>query len=288
MTDNAIAVGTPVFSRTAALKQLLNSVPEYVSTVYIADNGPDDPDRAQLYQQSWPFEVHVCEMEYDVGIGKCRREIADTVEEPYLFVCDSDMEITRADDLRTLRSILTRHDDLGAVAGWLKEGNSVRTGARNLRHDGDTVFKNVAETPEMEGEIPFARFDFIPQAALYRTAIFDTYTYDPKIWNSEHIDFMYGHRKRNEWDFASTPAVLVQHHRDIDPEYRESKRGKNHIDFDVMAEKWGFNEVHPGPRSDWMTTTDQHVFEDLFNIYRRLVPPKLWIPTRKVFRRVVK
>lgn len=285
MTAN-IALGTPVFSRTGALRTLLKSVPEYVTTVYIADNGRNG-ERQDLYAESWPFDLNILQLQYDCGIGPCRKAIADAVTEPYLFMCDNDMEIIREMDLLRLQEVLENNPDLGGIATWLKEGDTIRTGARNLYEHNGTIIKNIRTTPIMEGKIlPFARFEFIPQCALYRSEIFNTYTYDPNIFNSEHIDFFYGQKEADEWDFASTPAVLIRHHRNIDPVYRQSKRGKNHVDFDKMEQKWGFDYALPGPRSDWVTTTEQSLPNDCFDLFRQLTPPSVWIPTRKLLKKL--
>lgn len=278
-TPGAIAVGTPMFSRETALRTLLGSLPEYVQTVYVADNG--EADDRDVYHEQWPFELSVEHLPYDCGIGPCRANIADRVTEPYLFVCDSDMEVTRMDDLQLLRQVLENNPDLGAIAGWLKEGDTIRTGASHLHERDGTVVKNVRETPEIEGGIlPFARFDFIPQAALYRTAIFDSYSYDDEIYNSEHIDFFLGQKAADEWDFASTPGVVVQHHRNIDPEYRNSQRGKNRVDFETIDGKWGYSRSLPGPRSDWITNRDMTMKEEAFNVFRKATPPAIWMPIR--------
>jgi hypothetical protein len=47
-----IAVGLPVYSRTDALRQFLDSVPAYVTTAYIADNAPDASKAKQLARRN--------------------------------------------------------------------------------------------------------------------------------------------------------------------------------------------------------------------------------------------
>lgn len=285
VATNSIAVGVPMFSRTEALTNFLESLPPYVARVYVADNG-EASDR-DLYARQWPFELEVINMEYNCGIGPCRAAIAEAVQEPYLFVADNDMELIRPDDLRVLQRILEENPDVGAVSGWLKEGNTIRTGARNLHENGDTLIKNVRDSPEIEtNPVPFARFDFIPQAALYRTAIFDSYQYDPEIFNSEHIDFFIGQMDADEWDFASTPVVLIEHNREIDEEYRESKRGSNRVDYDLMEDKWGYTTAVPGPWSDWSSNREPPMKEQAFNVFRKATPPNVWVPVRKALIRM--
>ena len=285
-SGDGIAVGVPMFRREQALSLLLESVPEYVETVYIADNGRDS-DRS-IYGEEWRFDLDVLDLEFDVGIGACRAAIVDACTEPYLWMGDNDMEFVRPNDLRLMQQTLERYDDLGAIAGWLIEGDTVRAGARNLVEHGSTAIKSVDETPELERSVlPFARFDFIPQAALFRTAVFDTYEYDPDVGSTEHFDFFYAHKQAGEWDFASTPAVMVRHNRDIDRDYRESRRGSDHADMAVTAEKWGIDEVVPGSYADWGKVRDRPPAEEAFEVFRRATPTSVWLPTRRVLKRVV-
>jgi glycosyltransferase involved in cell wall biosynthesis len=279
-----IAIGVPMFSREQALQELLESVPEYVSTVYIADNG--EKDHRELYDQEYPFDIDVEHLPYDCGIGPCRHNIAERVTEPYLWVGDSDMEFSSPDNLLRLQEILEANPDLGGVSGWLNEHNRIRSGARNLVELNNTIIKTVPDEPDVTPDpYPHARFDFIPQAGLFRTTVFRDYTYDPEIYNSEHLDFFYGHHKTTHWEFASTPSVVIKHKRNIDPEYRESQRGKNHVDFDVMEEKWGFNSAHPGPRSDWSNTRERSPGEQAFDLFRSVTPASVWVPVRNLARK---
>lgn len=281
-TDN-ITIGVPMFSRERALEQFLDSVPAYVNEVIVADNG-EQQDRA-VYRDDWPFELTVLHLSFDCGIGTCRHEIVAACDDPYLWIGDCDMEFSSPADLRTLKQILEVHPDLGGVAGWLREGETIRAGAKDLVHHDQAVIKTIPELPEVQHDpVPHARFEFIPQCGLFRTACFDDYSYDPEMYNSEHLDFFYGH-KQTRWAFASTPTVLVQHHMDIDEEYRETKRGKNAVDFELMAEKWGFTEMHPGPRADWCTTRNRQFGEQLFDLVRRATTPTVWIPLRKLAKR---
>ena len=285
-----IACGVPVYSRTEALEQFLESVPPYVATVYVAENGPaaSRDERAGLYGREWPFDMQVVELDHDVGIGQCREAICAALAEPYLWMGDCDMAFVDPSDLRRLRGVLERNPDLGGVSGWLLEGGTVRSGARQLVEHGSRLIKAVNEPPDIKGDAtPFARFDFIPQAGLFRAKIYDTYSYDSAIRNSEHVDFFYGHAERGEWAFASTPAVLVRHDRWIDAEYRESDRGGDHVDEAVLEAKHGITGIAPGSNTDWAGYRDRSVKEWLFESFRVVTPPRVWMPTRRILRRVV-
>lgn len=285
MSDNGIAAGVPMYSRESALRQFLDSVPDYVEVVYVADNGPEQ-DR-DCYHEDWPFELKVLHLEHDIGIGACRAAIADACDERYLWLGDCDMQILRYDDLRLLRSILDANPELGGVSGWLLEERAVRAGARNLHIQGDAAIKTVDDIPTPDGDpVPFATFDFIPQAGLFRTVIYDEYCYDPDMDSSEHFDFFFAHKQLNEWVFASTPAVLTVHNRNIDPEYRQKERGGNHVDESVLDQKWGISRIEPGPKTDWAQVRDLGLKADAFDLVKRTTPPAVWLRIKAAAKRV--
>jgi hypothetical protein len=276
-TSGDIAVGVPVFQRTGALELLLESVPAYVSSVYVADNGHRD-ERADLYDREWPFELEVLRPGFDVGIGACRAALTDAATEPYLWMGDCDMAFQRDSDLRDLRRILAARPDLGGVSGWLLEGDTVRSGARDLVEANGRLYKEFAGERDINSDpLPHAEAEMIPQSGLFRTAVFDDYGYDPAAGSTEHVDFFVGHKRAAKWRFASTPAVVITHHRNIDPEYREN-RGQSHVEESYLADKWGIEAIHHGRRSDWVTTDERPLHEDCFDVVRRVTPRRVWTP----------
>jgi len=274
----------PMFSRAGALRQLLESVPNYVSTVYVAENGPP-PDRDRpLYREAWPFELDVLDLDHDVGIGACRAALTDAVTEPFLWMGDNDMEFCRDGDLARLLEILLAHNDLGGVSGWLIEGDVVRSGARDLRRVGDTIIKDGSDPDVAASPLPHARFDFIPHAALFRREIFDTYDYDGDLWNSEHMDLFLGQREAGDWAFASTPAVQVMHNKWIDQEYRDRRGARD--DADRIENKWGVRRKVPDTTSEWVHLRERSTAERVFDAFRAATPPGVWLPVRRACKTV--
>jgi len=283
-----IAVGVPMFSRERALEQFLESVPSYVSTAYVADNGR--PETRPLYDGSdrFAFDVEVLQLDYDAGIGACRQAIERAVTEPYLWLGDNDMAFTRRTDLRVLREILDSDPMLGGVAGWLLEDARVRSGARDIEVVGSTLVKQ-ARDPEIDAEpYPHARFDYIPQAALFRSDVFETYRHDDALREREHADFFLTHRERGSWEFASTPTVTVVHDTEIDAEYRRDDRGRHLDEADkVIADKWGIENISYGPTHDWAHYNDRSIPEAMFDVFRRAAPASVWLPVRRALSTVV-
>lgn len=277
---NEIAVGVPMFCRENALENLLDSVPAYVETVYVADNG--DAEDRDCYTQDYPFSLNVLDLTFDIGIGACRHEIVQECSAEYLWIGDNDMSFTRDDDLRKLKEILKENPKLGGVSGWLLEGNNVRAGARDIHIAGDVAVKEAKNPPEMHEEpYPHARFDFIPQAGLFRTECFESYNYDPMVQSTEHLDFFLGQKEADEWDFASTPAVVIQHHRNIDEDYRNSRRGTDHTDEEILQEKWDIATTEPGAMTDWGYHRGKTPAAQAFDAIKRVSPPKVWLPLKR-------
>lgn len=121
-SESTIALGVPVFQRTEKLRQLLNSVdPEFVDTVYVADNGKTET-RQELYGESFGFELNALDVEYDSGLGNCRRSIVEALTEDYLFVVDSDHVMPANAD--TLVRQLESRRDLGGISAESVDSSS--------------------------------------------------------------------------------------------------------------------------------------------------------------------
>jgi len=284
MTDlSEIAVAVPVLSRSEALAQFIESVPASVSRVVIADNGLPGA-HTHVYARDWHVDIDVLDLEHDIGIGACRAAITEAVDEPYIWMGDCDMAFSHPDDLARLREILDSDPGLGGASGWLVEGDTVRSGARDLEVVGSTLVKTVTDPRTETNPYPHARFDFIPQAALFRREIFDTYDYDARLRNSEHMDLFLGQREAGEWEFASTPVVQVIHNKWIDPEYRD-RRGP-HADRDRIADKWGVRQKVPDTTSEWAHLRERSTAERAFDVFRSATPARVWLPVRRACKTV--
>jgi len=291
-----ITVGFPVFEREEASRKLLDSIPDYVEEVIIADNSENQ--LSQNLSDNYPFNITRLYLEYDIGIGKCRNSIADNCKTEYLFVCDNDMRIQDKNDLITLQKILENEPHLGGIAGILKEGNTLRSGGTNLHTEkligGKTILVRGNMTNDQtvieSNNYCYIEFDFIPQSCLFRTKVFDTYNYDIRLNLHEHTDFFYSHKQVGSWKFAITPNVIVYHDHGYYPEYRK-KRTKRYnqqngkIRKDILKEKWGVDGIVTGNKVNWFTSHRSNK-EKLFDVLRQKTPGFIWIPTREILRKI--
>lgn len=289
--DSTIAIGAPVIERTAKLTQLLESVPSPVDTVYVADNG-NIADRTDLYARDWPFRLDVIDLPYDVGIGKCRREIADACETDYLAVVDSDMELPA--NLGILAQILEADDSLGAVGGILNEPAGLRSGCCNLhteemRHGKTALVQAVRGDPEIEtvAGYPIARFDKLANAMLVRQKCLDDYTWDPTMGDKEHLDWFIGQRV-HDWEFAVCPSAVFKHNCGTHDAYREQFRTdarSRHFDR-RLCEKWGYRSVVWGD-DRWFGTQRRPISVRLAKAAHRHLPFRYWYPIKRAAKAVL-
>ena len=296
----SIAVGFPVVNRLDCLTNCLDSVPDIVSRVVIADNGPPKTasERKTIYNQEWPFELTIRDLDYDVGIGSCRAAIGNEVNEDYLLVIDSDMIVPTARDIERLRDILEARPSLGGVSGIIIEDNRLRAGATNFHEDplfgGKTALvHSVRDTPNVKwvGKTPIIKFDKLTNAALLRREAIDDYGWDDELVDMEHLDFYVGHWQTTDWSFAVCPNVIFDHRKDMNRAYRETYREGNRAEqrrdeaFEVFHSKWGYNRVVVGRQVEWLDSKQRPTSELGFELLRRLLPTRYTLPLKDLVDR---
>jgi len=240
-----VALGVPVFKRTERLESLLESVPEYINTVYIADDG-NISDRRHVYNKNFDFYLKVLELEYDSGLGKKRAEIVNALEEPYLLVVDSDHIIPQ--NASILRDQLESNQDLGGISGVLNEYGSLRAGAHNLYEESGYLKRDIRGTPDQidTSIYPLYKFDFIPNVAVFRSECLQDYYWDPEyVIGKDHVDFYVGHLRNSGWKFAVNPCVVFDHYPGGSENYLQNRQQteKHHKSEQYFLDKWGYNGI---------------------------------------------
>lgn len=243
------AVGVKVFTRTDRLEALLASVPsELVSTVYIADDGPSagkKERRKRLYDDEYPFDLVVLDLEYDTGVGYGRWRIVEEFVEEYLLMLDSDMRVPN--NVGILLELLRARPDLGGVSGSIAEPpyNRITMLAADFEERGNGVtlspFHREKEIRFVEG-YPLLEFDFIPNTALFRRECLEAYAWDPDYeMEFDHQDFYLGHWRRTEWSFGVCPQVILPHYPGGDDDYFEHRWVEQGRGQELILEKWGYD-----------------------------------------------
>jgi len=246
-----IAVGTKVFMRTQKLQRLLESIEQTpIERVYVADGGEITPEKEQLYDREFDFDLHLIDLEYDAGLGKGRKEIVEQLdEEKYLLIVDSDNEVPR--NVTVLADQLEELPEVGGIAGSMVEPKKGRLyqSAKDLREDGNTLVAS-ADINEKEIQMvsgyPFVEFQYLPNITMFRKEAVEEYCWDPKYKiGKEHMDFFVGHWKKTNWKFGVCPAVLFNHYPGGSAEYQSNRDStKKHEQGErYFYDKWGYERV---------------------------------------------
>jgi glycosyltransferase involved in cell wall biosynthesis len=255
--SESIAVGVKVFKRTEKLADLLESLRDQpVECVYVADDGHAD-DRKHLYDQTYPFELVVLDLEFDAGLGVGRRRIVEEFTEPYLLFLDSDHTVL---DLEPLYETLTADDSLGGVAGLMcKPDGQIQANAHDLYETDGVLVRDIRGDHPVEqiADHPVFRFDYVPNAGLYRRECLEEYAWDPTyVIGKDHLDFYLGHKRYTDWKFGICAEVLFGHNPGGDASYlldrldtRKAWESKAYF-----LEKWGYDQIVT--RRHWSAISD--------------------------------
>ena len=239
-----IALGVKVFNRTAKLRNLLESVPEIVDTVYVADDGYTE-ERSHLYRKKYHFELRLLDLEYDAGLGYGRNQIVDELEEKYLLIVDSDHQVPSNVDL--LSKQLDARPEFGAIGGLLIEHGKIQGICHDLFEKQNIL---VRDTPDREVQeitgYPLIEFDFIPNVAMFRRNCLKEQSWDPEyVIGREHLDFYVAHYLKTDWRFGVSPTVLFPHEPGGGTDYLSNRTNPDKIlqSKRYFLQKWGYDQV---------------------------------------------
>jgi glycosyltransferase involved in cell wall biosynthesis len=251
--EEEVAIGTKLFSRINDVERLLSSIPDWISTVYIADDGKSSPEKEAIYDRPYPFDLQIINLEYDAGVGAGRNAIVENLSEEYIFIVDPDHEIPT--DAELLYQQLSNSPQLGGIGGLIFEPDRDRlySQARDFQEQdtksGTVLLSKVPSNKEINtvAGAPLAHFDWIPNATLFRRECLFKQAWDSEyVTNYEHEDFYVAHWKRTDWDFAISPSVCFPHYPGGDTEYRVARHDpdKTAHSKTYFLNKWGYEELN--------------------------------------------
>jgi len=253
--EDDIALGTKVFSRTDDLRRLIESIPSFVSKVYIADDGEMNEEKSVIYNADYDFQLQVIALEYDLGVGAGRNAIVDAASEDYIFIVDPDHQLTPS--IGVLYEQLKERPDIGGIGAIIVEPENDRlySQAADFREKRtDDGLRLVRETRGIDNNkeiqiaagAPLVEFDFIPHATLFRLECLRDQAWDEAyLTEFEHEDLFVAHWKRTDWKFALSPSAQMLHYPGGDTEYllnrqdpEKTSHGREHF-----LKKWGYFEM---------------------------------------------
>ncbi len=265
---DVVTLGTKVFGRNTKLHQLLQSIPDsgIIDRVLVADDGHGDPVEIDETQIAADVPIDVLDLPFDAGLGAGREAIRERVETDYLLIVDADMEIPK--NVATLQDVLEADDTLGGVGGLLNEGGQTVGLCHNLResHDGRYLLRDAPENPQPESvaDTNLYRWDFVPNAALFRTECLADYGWDDEyVIAREHLDFYVGHWHETDWEFGVVPGVELPHHPGGSDSYLAHRHNmtKKARSREYFRDKWGYDAVIH--RNDWLDRGSDNPFRPL-------------------------
>ncbi|WP_159900211.1 glycosyltransferase family 2 protein [Salinirussus salinus] len=253
--DEEVALGTKVFSRPGDLYRLMESIPSWISQVYIADDGKMTEEKLAIYNSNYDFELTVLDLEYDLGVGAGRNAIVDAVTENFIFIVDPDHQLPPTVSL--LYEQIKDSPRMGGIGSLIIEPENDRLYSqaadfREISTNGSREL--VRETHGIESKknirivkgAPLVEFDFIPHATLFRRECLEEQAWDEAFLTEyEHTDFFLSHWKNTDWKFSISPSVQMLHYPGGDTEYllnrqdpEKTAHGREHL-----LNKWGYNNM---------------------------------------------
>jgi glycosyltransferase involved in cell wall biosynthesis len=254
-----ITVGIKTFMRTDKLRLCLDSLVQHPwREVIVADDGPIDAEREQLYSRfAERLPLKVIRLPFDTGLSAGRNEIVRQCDTPYLLMLDDDQTVPA--NVGRLAEVLDENPAIGGVSAiWLEHGERKCT-ACDIRLVGSKVVKELREhRPVCQTSLGqrFVTFDFIPNSTLFRKECLTDSPWDPfyKI-GREHLDFYLSQQRLGRWQFAVSLDVVIGHHPETSAaSYREFRHGERiRVSDQYFLQKFGLSDVVEGRKlhDDW-------------------------------------
>lgn len=253
---NEITVGVKTFLRTPKLRMCLESLAAHPwQAVIVADDGPIDAEREQLYAEfSRRLPLEVVPLPFDTGLAAGRNEIVARCTTDYLLMLDDDQTVPG--NIGRLAEVLDENPVMGGVSSVLLEHGARKCTACDIRLVGSKVVKEVREHhPVRRTSLGqrFVTFDFIPNSALFRRECLTDSPWDPfyKI-GKEHLDFYLSQQRLGRWQFAVSLDVEIGHHPEgTSKDYKKFRHGERvKVSERYFLQKFGLGGVIEGRKFD--------------------------------------
>lgn len=242
-----IALGTKVFSRGEQLEKLLDSVPKCVDQVYVADDGKQSEKKDSIYEER---DINVINLEYDKGLSAGRNEIVERSQEDYICIVDTDHRVPN--NIDTIIEQLESSPEFGGIGGILvePENNQILYIGQDFeeRNDQEEIVRSPylnKKDVEIVSGSPIVRFDFIPNAAVFRREVLEEYPWDEEfVIGGEHGDFYVNHWHNSDWKFGINPAVNFLHYPGGDEEYISERKDDDKLSrsHNYFMNKWEYKK----------------------------------------------
>lgn len=214
----AYSVVVSTFLRPLKLEQCLDALTQIPTAdapemVVVADDGESHKEKDRVYNiYVDELPLIVVDLPFDAGLSRKRNAGIERVDTEYVLLLDDDQYVPS--NIQGLTTFLDAHPDIGAIAPFWEERGVLKCNAANYRHSRGWVLKDTHDSHCERAKTgdAFYRYDHIPNAAMFRTAVFDEYSWDEAyVIAGEDTDFYLRHHNLGEWEFAVTPDYVLRH-----------------------------------------------------------------------------
>ena len=202
--ENKLAVGIKTFMRDAAFFKTMETYQTTLAKIdlpyrfYIADDGPQNDERALLYTKLKQDGHMVISLPFNSGISFGRNAIVKQAKEDYVLISDDDVVIRDAVSIKNMKAVLDSDEKIGLVAATLRyekgaffAGENYAKGIR-LERRGKLLARTPAprEVHATADGIKYVLADQVPNIFLAKRQLFKDVMWDNRIKiEFEHIDF---------------------------------------------------------------------------------------------------
>jgi GT2 family glycosyltransferase len=211
--DCQITFCIPTLYRTACLRKSISSIRKFCPVEYsvrILSQGPPDSELND-YAAEFDDRIELIASSTNLGCGAGWRLLCQGVESPFIMVLAEDMYLTESSVPLALKALQDR-DWVGAVGmpHCDLSGRMIISGGKTMTfHNG--VFQT--EIVKLDFTTDFMVVDHIHGALLYKRAMSDSFSWDPKMHVLEDYDRSLQIMRRGKWkQGVATKGRMIHDH----------------------------------------------------------------------------
>jgi len=245
--DNIIAVVFDNFLRDQAIFNLIQSIFLYQPGVkiYIAEQSVYHPNTQKLYDMMIEKGHEIIYCGFDCGISVARNTAIKKVNEPYIFVADSDNLFTKKTKLKKLINILEKNPELGFLSLYEYDDDKLNPYEINLVRKEDKLFyENISLDDEIRNN-DFFYCDYTMNVGMSRKELFDEVVYDNEMKLAEHLDFFLQIKYNTKWKVGCATKISINNQNiPLKNELYDQYRCRNKMYWKLYINKWHLTEIN--------------------------------------------
>jgi len=226
-----------------------------IKQVVVAYDGPDHllfAHKATIEEFSDEFDrLEFLRYPFNIGLSYCRNRMIERVDTEFILQLDDDQYIPKG--VEQALNIFRKPKIGGVGFGWIMPDKF------NIdAHDIEIINGYYVRSMRMPKKIEFIDghafvypFDFIPNSAIFRKAVFDDVKWDENyIINREHEDYFLEHKKLGKWQWAIDLSYWIYHDLGGGKEFTDWRKGREaRRAMRYFRKKWQLKGIAGMPRA---------------------------------------